>query len=259
MLSITSKKSSISTVVSNFSKTTLIEAALENSINTNTKGIIINSPSNPTGGVWSDEAIQRTLSIAKEKDCWVFSDECYEQLTYDKPFTSIQNFDLSNDRILTFQSCSKTYSMTGWRIGYTAGHYDVIKAMSKLQSQSTSCPNSIAQHAAAEALSGDQSAVRIMRDKFKERRDFIVNELNLIEGITCESPGGAFYVFPSFEKLIGNKIDSAWDFCFKLLDDCAVASVPGKSFGSEVNIRFSYAISIERIKLAIQRMKDILK
>ena len=232
---------------------------LENSINSNTKGIIINSPSNPTGGVWSDEAIQRTLSIAKEKDCWVFSDECYEQLTYDKPFTSIQNFDLSNDRILTFQSCSKTYSMTGWRIGYTAGHYDVIKAMSKLQSQSTSCPNSIAQHAATEALSGDQSAVRIMRDKFKERRDFIVNELNLIEGITCESPGGAFYVFPSFEKLIGNKIDSAWDFCFKLLDDCAVASVPGKSFGSEVNIRFSYAISIERIKLAIQRMKDILK
>ena len=98
-----------------------------------------------------------------------------------------------------------------------------------------------------------------MRDKFKERRDFIVIELNLIEGITCESPGGAFYVFPSFEKLIGNKIDSAWDFCFKLLDDCAVASVPGKSFGSEVNIRFSYAISIERIKLAIQRMKDILK
>ena len=232
---------------------------LEKSLSKNTKGIIINSPSNPTGGVWSNEAIKRTLDIAKQKNLWVFSDECYEQLTYDSPFTSIQNFDLNNDRILTFQSCSKTYSMTGWRIGYTAGHYDVIKAMSKLQSQSTSCPNSIAQHAAAEALSGDQSAVRIMRDKFKERRDFIVNELNLIDGITCESPGGAFYVFPSFEGLIGQKIDSAWDFCFKLLDDCAVASVPGKSFGSEVNIRFSYAISIERIKLAIQRMKDILK
>ena len=232
---------------------------LENSINENTKGIIINSPSNPTGGVWGDDAIRRVLEIAKEKKCWVFSDECYEQLTYDGPFTSIQNYDLDNDKILTFQSCSKTYSMTGWRIGYTAGHKDVVKAMSKLQSQSTSCPNSIAQHAASEALAGDQSAVKIMRKKFKERRDFIVNELNSIEGISCETPGGAFYVFPSLEGLIGNKIDNAWDFCFKLLDDCAIASVPGKSFGADLNIRFSYAISTERIKLAIQRMKGILK
>ena len=232
---------------------------LEKSINNNTKGIIINSPSNPTGGVWSDDAIKRVLKISKEKELWTFSDECYEQLTYDRPFTSIQNYDLNNDRILTFQSCSKTYSMTGWRIGYTAGHKDVIKAMSKLQSQSTSCPNSIAQYAASEALSGDQSAVQIMRDKFKKRRDFIVNELNSIDGVSCESPGGAFYVFPSLEKLIGKKIDSSWDFCFKLLNDCAIASVPGRSFGSEPNIRFSYAISTERIKLAIQRMKDILK
>ncbi len=232
---------------------------LEKSINSNTKGVIINSPSNPTGGVWSDDAIKRVLKISKEKELWTFSDECYEQLTYDRPFTSIQNYDLNNDRILTFQSCSKTYSMTGWRIGYTAGHKDVIKAMSKLQSQSTSCPNSIAQYAASEALSGDQSAVQIMRDKFKKRRDFIVNELNSIDGISCESPGGAFYVFPSLEKLIGKSIDSSWDFCFNLLNDCAVASVPGRSFGSEPNIRFSYAISTERIKLAIQRMKDILK
>ena len=232
---------------------------LEKSINGNTRGIIINSPSNPTGGVWSDDAIKRVLEIAKEKNLWTFSDECYEQLTYDRPFTSIQNYDLNNDRILTFQSCSKTYSMTGWRIGYTAGNKDVIKAMSKLQSQSTSCPNSIAQYAASEALSGDQSAVKIMRDKFKKRRDFIVNELNSIDGISCELPGGAFYVFPSLEKLIGKSIDSPWSFCFKLLDDCAVASVPGRSFGSEPNIRFSYAISTERIKLAIQRMKDILK
>ena len=232
---------------------------LEKSITSNTRAIIINSPSNPTGGVWGDEAIKRVLSIAKEKDLWVFSDECYEQLTYDRPFNSIQNYDLDNKKILTFQSCSKTYSMTGWRIGYTAGHEDIIKAMSKLQSQSTSCPNSIAQHAAAEALSGDQSAVKVMRNKFKERRDFIVKELNLIDGISCESPGGAFYVFPSLEKLVGTKIDSASDFCFKLLNDCAIASVPGASFGSELNIRFSYAISVERIKLAIQRMKDILK
>ena len=232
---------------------------LEKSINKNTKGIIINSPSNPTGGVWGDEAIKRTLSIAKENNLWVFSDECYESLTYDSTFTSIQNFDINNDKILTFQSCSKTYSMTGWRIGYTAGHSEIIKAMAKLQSQSTSCPNSIAQYAALEALSGDQSEILNMKKKFKKRRNLFVSELNKIKGIQCQEPGGAFYVFPSLEGLIkDHKIKSAWDFCFQLLDEKAIASVPGRSFGSENNIRFSYAISSEQIKLAVQRIKEIL-
>ena len=233
---------------------------LEKVITKNTKGIIINSPSNPTGGVWSDEAIKKTLSIAKKNDLWVFSDECYESLTYDCPFTSIQNFDLNNEKILTFQSCSKTYSMTGWRIGYTAGHSAIIKAMGKLQSQSTSCPNSIAQYAALEALSGDQSEVLKMKQVFKKRRDLFVSELNKIKGIQCEKPGGAFYVFPSLNLLIKtNKIKNAWDFCFQLLEEKAIASVPGRSFGLENNIRFSYAISSEQIKLAIQRIKETLK
>ena len=232
---------------------------LEKAINKNTKGIIINSPSNPTGGVWSDEAIKKTLSIAKASNLWVFSDECYESLTYDSGFTSIQKFDINNDKILTFQSCSKTYSMTGWRIGYTAGHPEIINAMAKLQSQSTSCPNSIAQHAALEALSGDQSEVFKMKKIFKKRRDFIVSELNKIDGIQCETPGGAFYVFPCLEGLIkNNKIKSAWDFCFQLLEEKAIASVPGRSFGLENNIRFSYAISSEQIKLAVQRIKETL-
>ena len=233
---------------------------LEKAITKNTKGIIINSPSNPTGGVWSDEAIKKTLSIAKKNDLWVFSDECYESLTYDCAFTSIQNFDLNNEKILTFQSCSKTYSMTGWRIGYAAGHPAIIKAMGKLQGQSTSCPNSIAQYAALEALSGDQSEVLKMKKVFKRRRDLIVSELNKIEGIHCEKPGGAFYVFPSLNGLIqSNKIKSAWDFCFQLLEEKAIASVPGRSFGLENNIRFSYAISSEQIKLAVQRIKETLK
>ena len=232
---------------------------LEKSINNNTKGIIINSPSNPTGGVWGDDAIKRTLEIAKEKNLWVFSDECYEQLTYDKKFKSIQEYDLDNKRVLTFQSCSKTYSMTGWRIGYTAGHPDIIKAMGKIQSQSTSCPNSIAQYAAVEALSGDQSEVFNMKKTFQKRRNVMVDSLNQIEGVSCEVPGGAFYAFPSLEGLIRtNKINNAWDFCFQLLEEKAIASVPGRSFGAENNIRFSYAISSERIKLAIQRIKELL-
>ena len=234
-------------------------SVLEKSINRNTKGIIINSPSNPTGGLWEDDAIDRTLEIAKRKNLWIFSDECYEQLTYGKKFKSIQEYDLNNERILTFQSCSKTYSMTGWRIGYTAGHPDIIKAMGKIQSQSTSCPNSIAQHAAIEALSGDQSEVFKMKKVFEKRRNVMVDSLNQIDGISCELPGGAFYAFPCLEGLIkNNKIKNSWDFCFQLLEEKAVASVPGRSFGAENNIRFSYAISSERIKLAIQRIKELL-
>ena len=152
-----------------------IFSELESKINSNTKGIIINSPSNPTGGVWSDEAIMNTIEIAKSKSIWVFSDECYEQLTYNVPFNSIYKLCPSYDKILTFQSCSKTYAMTGWRIGYTCGTPKVIKAMSKLQGQSTSCPNSIAQFAAAEALSGCQKSVGNMKDAFQKRRDLIVN------------------------------------------------------------------------------------
>jgi len=178
---------------------------LESKITKNTQAIIINSPSNPTGGVWRDEAIKRTIEIAKSNYMWVFSDECYEQLTYDKPFKSLFSVCNDYDKILTFQSCSKTYAMTGWRIGYTCGDNRVIKAMSKLQGQSTSCPNSIAQFAATAALTGPQDFVREMRDAFKKRRNIIVSRLNAIYGVTCDMPGGAFYVFPKFKEKINRK------------------------------------------------------
>ena len=139
--------------------------------NWDTVGFIINSPSNPTGGVWSNKAIKKVLDLADKHDIWVFSDECYEQLVYENRFISPATFVDKNYKILTFQSCSKTYAMTGWRIGYTAGNKNVIKAMSKLQGQSTSCPNSIAQMAAIEALTGNQSIVQTMRNAFLKRRD----------------------------------------------------------------------------------------
>ena len=161
-------------------------------ITSKTRGIIINSPSNPTGGVWSDYAVLKVLEFAKRADAWVFSDECYEQLTYDKPYVSTAMLGKNYTKILTFQSCSKTYAMTGWRIGYAAGDQNVIKAMGKLQGQSTSCPNSIAQIAAIEALTGNQSRVGQMRDIFRKRRDYIVEHLNSIDGVTCDLPGGAF-------------------------------------------------------------------
>ena len=236
---------------------------LQAAINSNTKGIIINSPSNPTGGVWSDEAILKTLQIANKHDLWIFSDECYEQLTYDKPFKSIATFTDNSDKILTFQSLSKTYAMTGWRIGYTAGNAKVVKAMSKLQGQSTSCPNSIAQAAAIEALIGDQSAVSEMRDIFKKRRELIINRLNSITDVSCATPGGAFYVFPDFSKFIGKslngeKINSATQIAMYLLENKYVVSVPGDGFGSPNNIRFSYAASDQNIEDAMDALEEVL-
>jgi len=236
---------------------------LESKITNNTKGIIINSPSNPTGGVWSNEAIKRTVEVAKSHSLWVFSDECYEQLTYNRPFKSTFDVYSDYDRILTFQSCSKTYAMTGWRIGYTCGDVEVIKAMSKLQGQSTSCPNSIAQVAAAEALLGDQTSVATMKKAFQKRRDLIVSRLNSMDGVTCDNPGGAFYVFPNFKEIInrnvsGNNIKSALDLCMMLLDKKLVVSVSGESFGADENIRFSYATSETIINDAMDRLEALI-
>ncbi len=174
---------------------------LETKIGPRTKGLILNSPSNPTGGVWSREAIEQAIAIARKHNLWLFSDECYEALAYDSPFESTAAIDSDYARILTFQSCSKTYAMTGWRSGYMAGPEDLVKAMSKLQGQSTSCPNSIAQKAAIAALLGDQTVVAEMKRAFMGRRELIVRRLNALEGIECRNPGGAFYVFPKVKPI----------------------------------------------------------
>ena len=148
---------------------------LINKISLKVKGVIINSPSNPTGAVWSDSAVKNILKLAKEKDWVVFSDECYEQLVYEKPFTSIESLNEYNSEVITFMTLSKSYAMTGWRVGYTFGNPKLIKAMSKLQSQETSCVNSIAQKAAVEALAGDQSFRIEMKKVFKKRRDLMLS------------------------------------------------------------------------------------
>ena len=237
---------------------------LQMKINSNTKGLIINSPSNPTGGVWSDEAVLKVLDLCKNKDMWIFSDECYEQLVYSDNFNSIASLTNQNDKILTFQSCSKTYAMTGWRIGYTVGDKNVIKGMSKLQGQSTSCPNSIAQYAAAEALTGDQSCVLEMRNIFKSRRDLILKELSKNSNIHCETPNGAFYVFPDLSYYFGsfdnngNKIKNSNDLCLYILDQTGVVTVAGESFGANNNIRLSYATSEQNIIEAVGHMNKAL-
>jgi len=239
---------------------------LKNKITKKTKGIIINSPSNPTGGVWRDEAIKRLLNFLKAyPDVWIFSDECYEQLTYNKKFKSIASFDKDNDKIITFQSCSKTYAMTGWRIGYIAGNKKLVKAIGKLQGQSTSCPNSIAQYAAIEALTGNQECVIEMRDIFKERRELILSKLLKIDNITCEKPNGAFYVFPDFSKYLqlkdknNNIIKTSADLSLYILKTTGVVSVAGDSFGAPGFIRFSYATSNEIITQAMSLVNNTIK
>ena len=231
---------------------------LKNKINSKTKGIIINSPSNPTGGVWSDNAVLKTLDICKQYNLWVFSDECYEQLTYDSPFKSLASLAPNNNQIITFQSCSKTYAMTGWRIGYLAGDKHLVKAIGKLQGQSTSCPNSIAQHAAIEALIGDQSSVKKMKLIFQKRRDLIIKLINKI-------PNGAFYVFVDFSNYLnskttqGKEIQTSNDLCLYLLSETGVVSVSGESFGAPGYIRFSYATSDETINKAMILLKKSLE
>jgi len=234
---------------------------LKSKITSRTKGIIINSPSNPTGGVWADSAVLKVLELAYDVGAWVFSDECYEQLTYDRPYMSTAMLAENNDKVLTFQSCSKTYAMTGWRIGYTAGNRDVIKAMGKLQGQSTSCPTSISQVAAIEALIGDQSEVGRMREEFKKRRDYIVGRLNLMDGVSCATPGGAFYVFPDFSSHMdkGGKITCSNDFSMYLLEEKSVVTVSGDAFGGEGHVRFSYAASDNDLQRAMDFVEETLK
>ncbi len=231
-------------------------------ITNNTKGIIINSPSNPTGGVWSDEAMLKIIDIAKQNNCWLFSDECYEQLVYDAAFKSCATFS-DYDKIVTFQSCSKTYAMTGWRIGYIAGRDDLVKGMSKLQGQSTSCPNSIAQYAAIEALTGPQSEIEIMKNAFKKRRDFVVKKLNDIPGVSCDLPGGAFYVFPNILNLLNKTYENSIltspnDLSMILLSSYSIVTVSGESFGSNNNIRLSYATSDDMLVDALNKLSEFV-
>ena len=235
--------------------------------NKNIKGIIINSPSNPTGSIWSEQKIIEVLKIAEEKNWIVISDECYERLVFDKKNTISQKVASDNNlntEIITCMSMSKTYAMTGWRIGYAFGNLEIIKAMSKIQGQATSCANSIGQAASIEALIGDQSTVDEMIVVFKQRRDYMVKLLNDLPKVDCLIPGGAFYAFPSFKYYIGKKyknktIKDSFDLCEIFLNEAYVATISGDGFGAPGYVRFSYAIDEKSIKDGLERIKKIIK
>ena len=231
------------------------------------KGVIVNSPSNPTGGVWGEDALLRLLKIAKENSWVVISDECYERLVYEGEFYSTEKLNRDHQigaNVVTCLSLSKTYAMTGWRIGYAAGPRDIIKSMSKIQGQSTSCANSIGQKAGIEALMGDQRCVEEMKAAFNKRRDLIVRLLNELPGVSCAMPGGAFYAFPDFSAYLdkqgsGKLLKDTFDISNYILGCAKVVTVPGDGFGAPGHIRFSYATSTDIIERGIERVRSALE
>ncbi len=233
---------------------------LKKAISKKTKWIILNSPSNPTGAAYTKTEIENLSKILlKFKKIYILSDDIYEHITYDNfNFFTIAQIKSLKERTLTMNGVSKSYSMTGWRIGYAAGPKEIIKAIAKIQSQSTSNPTSISQAAAVEALNGVQDFIKKRADSFKERRDFVVDSLNSIKGISCKRPEGAFYVFPSCKKLLGKKMKLKNDkeFVEKLLEKSEVAVVQGSAFGLDGYFRISYATSMENLKKAMDRIKS---
>ena len=237
----------------------LTASKLKKAITKKTKWVILNSPSNPTGAGYSKKEIEDLARVLiRNKKVHILSDDIYEHIRYDNFnfYTIAQNSKLK-DRTLTMNGVSKSYAMTGWRIGYAAGPKDIIKAIGKIQSQSTSNPSSISQAAAVEALNGNQGFIKKRSKAFKERRDFVVKSLNAIKGINCLTPNGAFYVFPSCRGLLNKKtkIKTDTEFVQKLLEQSNVAVVQGSAFGLDGYFRISYATSMKNLKKAMERIK----
>jgi len=240
--------------------------SLRRAITSKTKALVLNSPSNPTGSAYSKKALERIAEIAISHNFFVISDEIYEKVVYDGfEFTSIASLgEEIKKRTIVVHGVAKTYAMTGWRIGYTAGPEEIISAMNNIQSQSTSNPTSISQKASVEALTGPQDEVKTMVSAFAQRRNYIVDRLNEIHGVSCYKPVGAFYVFPNFSHYYGKayqgkKIANSTALADYFLDVAKVAVVPGVEFGADPFERLSYATSMEDIREGIDRIEEALK
>jgi aspartate aminotransferase len=238
---------------------------LKAAITPKTKAIVINSPSNPTGMVYSKEDLQAIADLAVSNEIYVVSDEIYENLIYDGyEHVSIASFnDKIKDLTIVVNGVAKSYSMTGWRIGYTASNAKIAEIMGNVQSHATSNPNSIAQKAAEAALNGPQDAVDMMVQEFIKRRDYMVEKINSISGLSCIKPNGAFYVMMNISKIVGKelygkKINGSDDFANILLEKANVALVPGSGFGTDIHVRLSYATSIKNITEGLNRIEKFL-
>jgi len=239
---------------------------LQEALTPRTRLFVLNSPCNPTGATYGTEDLVALSRVLEKHDCFVISDDIYEKILYDG--LRFQNIVTINpglrERTIIVSGVSKTYAMTGWRIGYALGPAFVIDAAGKIQSQSTSNPTSIAQAAALEALSGPQDEVRVMVREFQKRRDLIVRQINRIPGLSCFRPQGTFYVFPNVRSLLGKKANkkelaTADGLAQYLLEEARVLVVPGEDFGSSENVRFSYATSLEEIQKGCERIEAAIR
>ncbi len=237
---------------------------LEAAITSKTRALILNTPSNPTGMVYTEDVLRKIADIAVKHNIYVILDEIYEKLIYEGEHISIATFgeEIKNLTIIV-NGMAKAYAMTGWRIGYTASNAAVAKAMSNIQSHATSNPNSIAQAASVEALLGDQSSICVMRAEYIKRRDYMVDRINSIDGISCRKPNGAFYIFMNVKDLLGKErygkvFNTASELCDDILERALVAMVPSEGFGIDGYVRLSYATSMENIKEGLDRIEKYI-
>jgi len=246
----------------------LSTAQVEAKISPKTKLLILNSPNNPTGAVYEEEELEKIAQLLIKYNLYCICDEIYEKLIYDeaKHLTIASLSDEVKNRTILINGVSKSYAMTGWRIGYAAGPEDIISGMSKIQGHSTSNPNSIAQKASIEALLGRQDTIEKMRKAFDDRRKYMVKRLKEIEGFSCLDPAGAFYAFPNVSDVLkrgikykSKKIKNSFDLSDFILKEAEVALIPGSAFEAEGYLRLSYATSMEDIKEGLDRIENILR
>ena len=235
----------------------------EDYVTDKTVAVILNSPSNPVGSLLDDEFIADVIKIAREKDLLIISDETYERITFENKYKSIAAYEGGIDVTLTVNSMSKTYSMTGWRLGFAAGAEELIKAMSKIQSQITSNANSMTQKASVETLKGDQSVAEMMRNKYWERRDVVYEGLSKLPGIEVNKPEGSFFIFPDVsafygKSVNGKSINGSVEFAEFLIEHAKVVVIPGEAFGSDNNVRISFAAPKKEIEKGIKRIGEAL-
>jgi aspartate aminotransferase len=238
---------------------TVTAAMIEKHLTSRTRMVIINSPSNPSGAVMDRGEFEKIFHATSKRGIYLMTDECYCQFLYGGEPFSIASLPGAKDTVLVAGSLSKTYAMTGWRIGFGLAPAAIIAAMNKLQSHSTSNPTSIAQKAAVEALRGPQDSVKVMLAEYKKRRDFVVQRLRAIPGVTCAEPRGAFYAYPNLSVVLGkNGIANTLQLAERLLSEAHVAVVPGEAFGTEQHIRISYATSMHELERGLDRIHQFV-
>jgi len=237
----------------------LSAAQVERHLTPKTRMIMLNSPCNPSGAVYERSEMEKIFRIAKDRGIWVMTDECYERFLYDSELFSLASLPDAKETVVVAGSLSKTYAMTGWRMGFVLGPAAVVAGINKLQSHTTSNPTSITQKAAIEALRGPQESVGIMLAEYRKRRDYVIGRLRAMPGVKAQEPRGAFYAYPNVSAAFRNGITNSMEFSEKLLAEEHVAVVPGEAFGTAEHIRLSYATSMKELEKGLDRLERFIK